>query len=339
MKGFIDSSARWHVDFMNNVPAAVYRTTFEGKLVYCNRTFARIFGFDSAGELIGYPVIRLYRNKKDRGILIHSVMQRGRITDLPVALAKRDGSPIWCAITARGILDDDGIVVYIDGMIRDITGEIGEKGEIPSFNGAISAGNDVTMLFDMQGNILNVNSTGTALFGYSIDELRGKAMTEFIAPRQQELFILFISDILKFGSEQVVLPLKDRDGKVHHLDWHAMLVKKENRAHHIKGVARDITDRIAQQKTKSNKEKMEGVLEMAGGVAHRLNQPLTIVNNLLDEVIAECRPGDASYEKMKIVQDQINKMNEITQKISNVKKYAAMDYVAGVKIVDIDKAS
>ena len=219
MKGFIDSSARWHVDFMNSVPAAVYRTTFEGKLVYCNRTFARIFGFDSVGELIGYPVIRLYRNKKDRGILIHSIMQRGRITDLPVALAKQDGSPIWCAITARGILDDDGIVVYIDGMIREIT------------------------------------------------------------------------------------------------------------------------DRIAQQKTKSNKEKMEGVLEMAGGVAHRLNQPLTIINNLLDEVIAKYRPGDASYEKMKIVQDQINKMNEITQKISNVKKYAAMDYVAGVKIVDIDKAS
>ncbi len=32
-------------------------------------------------------------------------------------------------------------------------------------------------------------------------------------------------------------------------------------------------------------------------------------------------------------------MNEIAKKISNIKKYKAMDYVAGVKIVDIDKAS
>jgi hypothetical protein len=32
-------------------------------------------------------------------------------------------------------------------------------------------------------------------------------------------------------------------------------------------------------------------------------------------------------------------MNEITEKIGNIKKYEAMEYVAGIKIVDIDKAS
>jgi len=39
------------------------------------------------------------------------------------------------------------------------------------------------------------------------------------------------------------------------------------------------------------------------------------------------------------VQEQIEKMNMITQKIGSIKKYKAMEYVAGVKIVDIDKAS
>jgi signal transduction histidine kinase len=179
----------------------------------------RIFGFDSVGGLIGYPVIEFYRNKKDRGILVDAVMQRGRITDVPVALVKRDGSPIWCAVTARGVLDDDGMVVHIDGMLKDISG------------------------------------------------------------------------------------------------------------------------RMVQQKSDLNQDKLEGVLEMAGGVAHRLNQPLTVVNNLLDEVIAECRSDAIVYEKMKIIRSQIQKMNDITKKISNVKKYAAMDYVAGVKIVDLDRAS
>ena len=87
------------------------------------------------------------------------------------------------------------------------------------------------------------------------------------------------------------------------------------------------------------RERLQGVLEMAGGVAHQLNQPLTIVNNLLDEVIFHIRPDDVNYEKIITMQNQITKMNEITQKIGNVRKYAAMDYVAGVKIVDIDKTS
>ncbi len=78
---------------------------------------------------------------------------------------------------------------------------------------------------------------------------------------------------------------------------------------------------------------------MAGGVAHRLNQPLTIVNNVLNELINDSQPEDPRYQKIMAVHKQIKKMNEITKKIGNIKKYEAMDYVAGIKIVDIDKAS
>lgn len=339
MKGVIGNSTRWHIDFMNSLPIAVYRTTIEGKIVFCNRAYARIFGFDNIGELIGYPVINLFRNKKDRGILVNTIMQRGRITDLPVAFVKRDGIPIWCAVTARAVLDDDGIVVHLDGMMRDITGEIEEKGETPRLDGVVRDGDDIIFIFDMHGNILDVNAAGTELLGYSADDLRDRSMTDLLIARHRELFMLFFSDILKFGSEQVVLSLVDKDSKVHHLDCHALLVKKENRAHHIKGIAKDITDRMKQQKARANNEKLQGVLEMAGGVAHRLNQPLTIVNNLLNEVISGIRPDDVNYEKIMTVHNQITKMNEITQKIGNVRKYAAMDYVAGVKIVDIDKTS
>ena len=78
---------------------------------------------------------------------------------------------------------------------------------------------------------------------------------------------------------------------------------------------------------------------MAGGVAHSLNQPLTIVNNLLSELLAQQQPDDSIFPKLLKVHDQVIKMNEIANKIGNIKKYEAMDYVAGVKIVDIDKAS
>ena len=78
---------------------------------------------------------------------------------------------------------------------------------------------------------------------------------------------------------------------------------------------------------------------MAGGVAHSLNQPLTIVNNLLNEILSELDREGTLFPKVKKVHDQMKKMNEIAQKIGNIKKYEAMDYVAGVKIVDIDKSS
>jgi C4-dicarboxylate-specific signal transduction histidine kinase len=151
--------------------------------------------------------------------------------------------------------------------------------------------------------------------------------------------MLFTADILKFGSEQVILSIFDKDNVEHQVELQAHLIKQRNRAHHVKVVAKDVTQRIVRQKATANEEKFRGVLEMAGGVAHRLNQPLTIINNILSEITAEQRPGMNQHGKILLVQSQINKMTEIIKKIGNIRKYASMDYVAGIKIVDIDRAS
>ena len=50
-------------------------------------------------------------------------------------------------------------------------------------------------------------------------------------------------------------------------------------------------------------------------------------------------PDDRLYSKMLKMQAQILKLNDITRKVGNIKKYEAVDYVAGIKIVDIDRAS
>ena len=97
--GLHAGACRRYAEFFDGLPVPLFRTTIEGKIIYCNYAFADLFGFDSALDLIDYPVIEFYQHKKDRGNLIHTVMQTGRISDLPVALKKKDGT----AISAYGI--------------------------------------------------------------------------------------------------------------------------------------------------------------------------------------------------------------------------------------------
>jgi PAS domain S-box-containing protein len=335
----MEKSAHWYIDFVNNLPVAVFRTTIEGKIVFCNRTFAKLFGYETAGEMIGLPVINLYRNKKDRGTLVLSIMQRGRITDQPVSFIRRDGVTIWCAITARAVLDDDGIVVHLDGLLRDITGEIEEREAVPSIDAAIDNRGDIILIFDLLGNIIDINPDGAEMLGFAVEEMRGRSFTDFLVPAQKEILLLCLADILKYGSEQMVFSVIDKSGSVHQVDCHTLLIKKNNRAHHIKGIAQDITSRMRRQKASANEEKLQGVLEMAGGVAHCLNQPLTIISHLVNELTGVIRSDDENFSKVVMMQSQVNRMTELTKKIANVKKYVAMDYVAGVRIVDIDKAS
>jgi PAS domain S-box-containing protein len=334
-----DRSARRYIAFINSIPLAIYRTTIEGTIVFCNGGFAQIFGFDSPDELIGTPAINLYRNKKDRGILVDAIMQRGRVSDLPISFLKKNGTPIWCAVTARADLDDDGIVVHLDGVLKDITDEIEEKYKVPKLDKIADDPRDIIILIDLQGNLIDITDAGAEVLGLSVGATVGQSLSDFIIPKHRKLFLLFLSDLLRFGSGEIILALIDNSGTEHYLECHAVLVKKDGKAHHIKSIARDVTEKIKKQKDHTNADKFKGVLEMAGGVAHRLNQPLTIVNNLINDLINDFRPDDPLLQKIMTINNQIQKMNEITEKIGNIKKYEAMEYVAGIKIVDIDKAS
>ena len=95
---------------------------------------------------------------------------------------------------------------------------------------------------------------------------------------------------------------------------------------------------VERQNRRVQGEKFQGALEMAGGVAHHLNQPLTIVNNLLNEMLVDASVEGACFDRMLKVQQQVSRMIAITRKIAAIKRYESMDYVAGVKIVDIEKS-
>jgi PAS domain S-box-containing protein len=337
--GTSDASLRNYAEFVRNVPVALYRVTIEGKIVFCNDPFARLFGFKSIHDAIGFPVINLYRNKEDRGILIRAILESGGINEIPLALKHLDGSSIWASVTAKAIFDDDGLVVFLDGSLRDVTGEIEDAHPGSDVFDAQGADHQAALSIDVQGEIIESNGLAAEILRQGSNRLTGTAFAEFLVAEDKQLFFIFLGDVVKVGREEIILKLRSVDGQSHYVKMHAMLVKNEGRVQKINCIIDDVTNRIQQLKAKYSHQRFQGVLEMAGGVAHRFNQPLTIVTNIISEVLAELDPGDECYAKIVRADGQIRRMREITHKVGNIKKYKAVDYVAGVRIVDIDKAS
>ncbi len=334
-----DYTARRYAEFFDSLPAPLFRTTIEGKIVYCNQALANLLGFDSALDLIDYPVIEFYHNKKDRGHLIHTVIQTGGVFELPIALKKKDGTPIWCAITAKANLDDDGSVINLDGVLKEITSDIDPNTDATKIEGPSGDLHQIIIIFDLRGELINVNTAAQELFGLPKKKLVGKSLSEFLAPSDRDLFLIFLADIFKIGRSETILSILDGNSKMHHLKCQAFLIKHNGRANHIKCITKDVTQIIIQQKKQAESQKFQGVLEMAGGVAHRLNQPLTIINNQINEILSTLQPDNRMYSKIVKIHNQIKKMNDITDKLGRIKKYEAMEYVAGIKIVDIEKSS
>lgn len=327
------------VEFINSLPIGIYRSSVEGKVIYCNPSMAQIFGFNSVVELMEYPIVNLYRNKKERGALISLVIEKGRLDDVHVPLQRRDGTPIWCSLSISGVYDKDGDLAFVDGVMREITSEREQEDSLIKAVGMTGSRAEFSFSLSLDGKLFNVEEKVARSFGYTQSELENKGLMKFIDPAHQFLFAELMEDVLEKGSEGGIMTVRDKAGSRRHLEFHATLILKDGEPDHIYGLARDITEAIERQKERLSREKFQGVLEMAGGVVHRLNQPLTIINNLVNELIADCREDDPRCEKLLKVHELLEKLNEIAKKVGNIKKYEAMDYVAGVRIVDIDKSS
>ncbi len=86
------------------------------------------------------------------------------------------------------------------------------------------------------------------------------------------------------------------------------------------------------------KEKLQGILEMAGAVCHELNQPLQVVSGISELLTMDIKENNPLYKKMALVKEQTERMGEITLKLAKITSYETKDYLEG-KIVDIDKSS
>ena len=86
------------------------------------------------------------------------------------------------------------------------------------------------------------------------------------------------------------------------------------------------------------KEKLRGIIEMAGAVCHELNQPLQVVSGISELLTMDIQENNPLYKKMALIKEQTERMGKITLKLAKITSYETKDYLEG-KIVDIDKSS
>lgn len=87
----------------------------------------------------------------------------------------------------------------------------------------------------------------------------------------------------------------------------------------------------------ANQEKLQGVIEMAGGICHELNQPLQVASGYAEMLVMDLPKDDPNYEALISIQDGLDRIGTLTRKIMNITTYKTKDYRGGdSKIVDIE---
>jgi signal transduction histidine kinase len=87
------------------------------------------------------------------------------------------------------------------------------------------------------------------------------------------------------------------------------------------------------------KEKLEGIVSMAGGVSHEMNTPLFSALGTAQLLKEELDSKSENYKDVQTIITNLQEMSWLIKKISRIDRIEMKDYVGNSRIIDIEKSS
>jgi two-component system cell cycle sensor histidine kinase/response regulator CckA len=177
---------------------------------------------------------------------------------------------------------------------EDLKSQIGERERVEEalrvserrYRDLFDSVSDFIYTHDLEGRFLTVNRATAQTLGYTLTELIGRPVSDFMLPKYRQAFRQqYLEQIKKRGVFTGVSKYVSSDGTHHYVEYQNILVQQDGDEPYVSGVGRDITARIQaeielgkleQQLFQS--QKMEAIGTMAGGVAHNFRNILAVVS-------------------------------------------------------------
>jgi PAS domain S-box-containing protein len=109
---------------VENAVEGIFQTTPDGHYLSANPALARIYGYDSAAELIdsiGDIEHQLYADPIRRDDFVRLMEADGVVTGFESEIYRKDGSVIWISENARAVRNSHGEIEYYEGTVVDIS--------------------------------------------------------------------------------------------------------------------------------------------------------------------------------------------------------------------------
>ncbi len=164
----LQTGARFQRIFEGSVDG-LFQTSLDGRYLAANAALARIYGYDSAEELVAACSRidqQIYVDPARRGQFVAALENDGTVTDFESEIWRKDGSVIWITENARLIRDEAGAPLQYEGVVRDITDQKRAREELGRAVAAAEAANTAKTEF-LANMSHEIRTPMNAILGFS----------------------------------------------------------------------------------------------------------------------------------------------------------------------------
>jgi PAS domain S-box-containing protein len=111
---------------VEDLKVGIYRSTGDprGRFVWGNTALLEILGYQTLGDLHGIEVADVFSEPDGRKELLEELYRTGFVKNRVLNLKKKDATPVTVSVTALAEFDEKKNIVFINGIVQDITGMV-----------------------------------------------------------------------------------------------------------------------------------------------------------------------------------------------------------------------
>jgi len=244
--------------------------------------------------------------------------------DVELTFMRKNGERFPVIVSPSAVKDKHGNIISYFASVKDITERKQAEEDIREsearYRELLDTAMDGFWLLDTQGHLLEVNQTYCHMSGYSEQELLAMSIIDLEATENAANTANHIQRVLEQGYDRFETRHRRKDGSL--FDIEASVQYRDVEGGRMVVFMRDITERKqAEVENLRLREKAEmssrlaAIGEMAAGIAHEINNPLTGVIGF-SELLADRQdlPADVQ-EELKIISGGGNRVKDIVRRM------------------------
>jgi PAS domain S-box-containing protein len=298
---------------------AIIGKTCEGVVQSWNTGAERLYGY-TATEIIGQSVLVLVasdRREEVEGFLDR--IRKGEVVEHHETVGvRKDGRRIDVSLTLSPLRNSRGEVTGASSIARDITERKGAQESLLRLRQAVDASGEVVFMTDREGIITSVNPEFTRLYGYTPEEVVGKATPRILKSGNMsgDDYARFWNAIQEKRVVRGTIVNRAKDGRLISVESSVNPIQDEpGEIIGFLAIQRDVTERKQLEQQFLQAQKMEAVGRLAGGVAHDFNNLLTVINGYSDLMLEGEPPGSGARSHLEEIRRAGERASALTRQL------------------------